>query len=287
MTERMFCYARRRLNPYLGVAQVVEGAAGRGVSIDGVNWEIQIRDSRPAGWGSLNKEKVSQAYFRFGVWSPSEGLAHFAVAPNVDPKQAQRMAATIIGEIASALPGLPFELGDAVECWLLDVDGKPLALLGSVRPGEPLPERMPRRWVAALPEVESQAQGAFAPLTAWVARRALPGPCWIKRDAKGNGILLNASKETSSFNEADFPDLLVGLRGCDDEKAITAHERLLESLAPRLLMLPLPENVRARIEVLAARQPTEMARFWRLYPAVCDPALLNSVRVQARLIESL
>ncbi|NWG31352.1 MAG: hypothetical protein HXY29_07650 [Rhodocyclaceae bacterium] len=49
-------------------------------------------------------------------------------------------------------------------------------------------------------------------------------------------------------------------------------------------MLPLSAATRARLEALAARQPSEMARFWRLYPAVCDRALLNTARVQAQLI---
>jgi hypothetical protein len=56
------CYAFRRLNPYLGVTQVVDGSHGRGVSVDGVNWELQLRMRLPAGGGFLNRGAVHNRY---------------------------------------------------------------------------------------------------------------------------------------------------------------------------------------------------------------------------------
>lgn len=68
-------HALRRLNPFLGVMQVVENAAGRALSVDGVNWEIQLRSTLPAGWGVLNRGRGENVFFRFGVWSRAEGMA--------------------------------------------------------------------------------------------------------------------------------------------------------------------------------------------------------------------
>ena len=46
----------------------------------------------------------------------------------------------------------------------------------------------------------------------------------------------------------------------------------------------LAPETRARLEALRPQQAVEMAHFYRLYPAVSDPALLNAVRVQAQLM---
>jgi hypothetical protein len=51
-------HAVRRLNPFRGIARVVEGADARATSTDGVNWELQILAERPAGWGSLNASRT-------------------------------------------------------------------------------------------------------------------------------------------------------------------------------------------------------------------------------------
>ena len=58
-------YAIRRVNPLLGVLQVIETAGGRAVSSNGVVWDIEIR----AEWGSLNQNKTQVAYYRYGLWS--------------------------------------------------------------------------------------------------------------------------------------------------------------------------------------------------------------------------
>lgn len=279
------CYAFRRLNPFLGTTQVIETALGRGVSVDGVNWEIQLEMRLPEGWGFLDRERSEMAYLRFGVWSQTEGLARFPPARNADPNEAERSAAALLQEIAAALPRLPFALIDTLECWLVDVMRRPLALIASLRPEDSLPERGPRRWLPLLPEVMRQSSDDFSPLTTWVAQQALPGPCWIRRDAKGNGTLaVGANGERKTFPAGDFTETLVSMEGCLEERVAGLHAHYLAVLAPRLLMLPLSAETRARLEVLAVRQPTEMARFWRLYPAVCDQSLLKTARVQAQLI---
>ena len=82
------CYSRRRLNPFRGVEQVIETAAGRAVSTDGFNWELQLYVARPPAWGSLNTTPQHDLA-RFGVWSEAEGMARFPRFPPglTDPAQ--------------------------------------------------------------------------------------------------------------------------------------------------------------------------------------------------------
>ncbi len=52
-------------------------------------------------------------------------------------------------------------------------------------------------------------------------------------------------------------------------------------------MLSLTAETRARLEPAAAQHADEVAKFFRLFPAVIDSVLMNSLRVQARLRQSL
>lgn len=278
------CHALRRLNPYLGVTQVIEIEAGRALSVDGLNWEIQVRAELPAGWGSLNRGRKESSYCRFAVWSAGEGFARFRTPPQLDRQAADRSADDLIAAIR-AVP-VPFALTDTVECWLIEaMRRKPLALLASRQPGMPLPDRVSRRWVAALntgDAVEPVPREQLASLENWIDQHALPACLWIQRDEEGAGTMLDAQGRATDqcFAATDFPELPIDLSECDN----TTSAAYVEWLAPRLLMLPLATETRARLEALAARQAVEVARFCRLYPAVCDPLLLNALRVQAQLM---
>lgn len=277
------CYALRRLNPYLGVTEVVDMAAGRALSVDGLNWEIQVRAALPAGWGSLNRGRTESSYCRFAIWSASEGMGRFRTPPQLDRQAAERAAEQLIAAIRAVQ--VPFQLADNLECWLIDaVRGKPLALIASREPDAPLPDRVARRWVAALNDGATLPHDRLASLENRVGNRALPAGQWVLRDATGAGTLLDTQGKVTNatWSAADFPELLIDLTGLEE----SAPDRYSEWLAPRLLMLPLVDDTRARLEALAARQPVAMARFCRLYPAVCDPARLNAVRVQAQLMET-
>ena len=48
-------YAIRRVNPFLGVLQVIETPGGRAISANGVVWDIEVLAERSGGWGSLNR----------------------------------------------------------------------------------------------------------------------------------------------------------------------------------------------------------------------------------------
>lgn len=266
------CHAVRRLSPFLGVTQVIELPAARALTTDGLNWELQMRVERAAGWGSLNGGRSVAGFCRYGAWSAEEGLACFPPPPQLDRAGASRCAAELIDLIAAAQ--LPFALSDTLECWLLDaVSGKPCALLHSQSGHAPLPERPSRRWCASVGEVVGIAQTRLSAMERQVSQAVMPGPVWIERQADGSGRSISGSSAT--FSPADFPELLLAI---EDESFIAWR-------APRLLMLPLSAERRSVLEALASAQPGEVDRFWRLYPCA-DAGWLNTMRVQARLMAS-
>jgi len=68
------CYAVRRLNPFLGVVQVVETPIGRASTANGLVWHIELLAEKPAGWGSLFADKAEKGWYLYGLWSEKQGL---------------------------------------------------------------------------------------------------------------------------------------------------------------------------------------------------------------------
>ena len=287
-------HALRRLNPFRGISRVVEGPDSRAISSDGNNWELQMRGERPAAWGSLNAGRMQTGYFRYGVWSAQEGLARYPVQwvrASPEPYRVDEVAARLVSALAdtpdAATEGGGVELSESCECWLLDAaSGQPLALLAAVEAAAAIPERVGSRWRAAPSDAESLAgfgRERVAALEQLVARRA-GAPAWFERNADGYGKKVGAG-DTPTLPANAFPELLLSEAWPPAERALVAA--YFDWLAPRLLMLPLAAGTRARLESAASAQPDEVARFFRLFPAVIDSVLMNSLRVQARLQQSL
>lgn len=280
-------HALRRLNPFRGISRVVDAADARAVSTDGVNWELQMLGQRPAGWGSLNAGRSETHHYRYGVWSAQEGLALYPGNRARDPSRTEDIARRLIAALAEAPDPGGVELSDACECWLLDAASRqPLALLGAVASAAEIPQRSASRWRAAPGDDESLAgfgRERAAALERLVAQRG-GGLAWFERTADGCGQEVGAGG-TAILPRDAFPELLL------DETWPAADRALVSAyvawLAPRLLMLPLAAATRARLEPAAAQRADEVAKFFRLFPAVVDSVLMNSLRVQARLQQSL
>ncbi len=292
------CYAERRINPFLGVVQVIESDLGRALSTDGSNWEIQLYAERSFGWGSLGVSRQTSLY-RYGVWSEQEGQACFPAPPQVDRELALSAARALIEAAQAAKAALPFPLRDGYERWLLDANAnrRPIALLEAVNGGEPLATSRAARWSCATGEGLALDAAVRSALEAQVRLRAGQAmrTQWFRREADGSGMAMAVTANmpgqlTQSFGgyflEADeFPELLL------QEEWEDAGERervalYVRTLAPRLLMLPLRHETRARLERVAATQALAVDRFHRLYPEVMDPALLLRLRVEAQLRRS-
>lgn len=306
MTVAASAYAVRRVNPFLGVTQVVELDIGRALSTDGVNWEIQLAVERPGGWGSLNRDRGERQFYRYGVWSNEEGLANFPVHPALDATALREAADTLIAATGERRSALPFPLADHFELWLLDdADGAPLALLATLSMQHLIPLRHPAAWSAAPAGVD----GFLAPsmighgpagdsarrprchldaVEELVQRRAGSSRRmqWFERRHDNAATLAGRSAGSKHQRpEVVLPELPLAEHWVQaaDEALVGDY---LAWLAPRLLTLPLSPLARARMERAAAANPTLVDRWYRLYPAIADVDLLNRVRVQARLMEA-
>jgi hypothetical protein len=288
-------YAERRINPFLGVIQVIENSSGRAISTDGVNWEIQLYAERPVGWGSLGTS-LRPCLYRHGVWSEQEGLACFPSPPHVQRDVAHATARALLEAVRAAREALPFPLHDHYERWLLDAsaDGRPLALLEAVKSSAKLALGRTPRWCCATRDAPGLATDLRLALEAQV--RARSGQAtrsqWFRREPDGSGLVLAARDlmpgqvcdDSGEYLRCatDFPELLLEEHWgnpLEQERA----ELYLASVAPRLLMLPLRSETRARLEQVAATQALAVDHFHRLYPEILDPALLIRLRVEARL----
>lgn len=288
-------YAVRRLNPFLGVLQVIESDQGRAISTDGVNWEIQLYGERSVGWGSLGSTKQLCLY-RHGVWSEREGLARFPSPPSVDRELAQAAAGILVDAALDARELVPFPLRDRYERWLLDggPEQRPIALLEAVNGAEPLAMGRVPRWSCATGEDALMDRDQRAALEAQVRARAgqTGRGQWFRREADGTGLAL-AAREAMPGQRSDacegrildaeaFPELLLW-EDWEDPGERERAATYLALIAPRLLMLPLRAATRGRVERLAASQALAVDHFHRLYPRVVDAALLVRLRVEAQL----
>jgi hypothetical protein len=280
-------YALRRLNPYRGITRVVELAEARAVSTDGSNWELQVLTERPVGWGSLNLGRVETLYYRYGVWSAEEGVARYPMHPALERQRLHRAAESLVEILAAASANEAEEREDRFECWLLDAaDQRPLALLAAVASAEAIPAHVSSRWHAAPDDAASLAglgRERAEALERAVTRRS-GSHAWFRRMDDGGGQKVGTG-DTAAMRAEAFPELLLS-ESWPDAGTAAAVAAYIEWLAPRLLMLPLAQATRARLERAAAAQADAVAQFFRLYPAVADTQLMNALRVQARLNQS-
>ena len=123
MTEERY-FSQRRLNPYRGVVQVAAAGRAEARSQDGLTWHLRADDGH--GWVRP-----------VGVWVEGEGLR-----AGVGERFPEVLAAL------ADRPALPFPMADSAELWLLDkATGRPLALLNTGRPDEPLHAVPELEWI--------------------------------------------------------------------------------------------------------------------------------------------
>ncbi len=300
------CFAVRRLNPFLGVVEAVETPNARALSVDGATWQLQILAERPEHtWGSLNQRAAVKQFFGFGVWHPDNGVSRVPVNPVLDVGAMLAAAQTLVSAIPAVLGQLPFPLADRHELWLLDRDRQPLALLASTTEARFIEVIEPQAWQATLPAgtpfVSSALTDQGISVRAHGSRRfhaqilekqvrdqaaAPPAMQWYLRDAGGAGRPLSDAQlptTAEALDAAVFP--VAGVRTeWQDEAQHRLMEDYLDWLAPRLLTLPaLPHTLRERLEQAARSQAELVDATYRLYPKIVNPAVIDAVRVEAKL----
>ncbi len=303
------CYSVRRLNPFLGVVQVMAADDSRALSLDGKNWEIQIRAELPGDtWGGISMAPPSVRFLRFGVWSPSQGLRKVPANPLLDLTKMIPMADDLILALEERYNQIPFVLADRFEYWLLEARNRyPLALLSSAIDESQLVVPTSPSWIAshsgtqdfslaktkpqkpAHPRGADQHQNMSAVERLVRIRNGDAGACWIERDASGIGKTLdvNVDKRSAiplSTIDADlFPPLLLQSKW-EEPQHQTLISAYLDWLSPYLLTLQhLRDDIRGNLEVAAQRRATLVNNIWRLYPRVVDHGTIDRARVEARI----
>lgn len=273
-------YARRRVNPYKGVVQVVDVGDATAHSFDGWRWHLRADD----GYGLMRP---------VGVWEEGEGLR--AGQPGVAP---DLMAAL------ETRPALPFAFFDTWELWLLHREtGLPLALIGTARASEPRGIPQALQWhgfvqgytgfrsPALARKERAGAEVSHRDMLARIVNQAARPHAmaqWFHRGQSGAGEGAGGARLPHEWRERSlppdaFPELLVqeNLNSRLEQSVIADYHACL---APLLLLWPrLSDGTRDRLESLACDKPRWLARLYRLLPRVMDPARLNAALVAARL----
>ncbi len=255
MSESIRYFARRILNPFRGVAQFVEVEGASAVSRDGLTWHLYGNDAH--GWMRP-----------IGVWESERGQTR-----GIDLPSTLRTA-------LKGMPALPFAADDVAECWLLDAEGAPLALLASASQPDDFAvgEAIDLFW---RPFVETYT-GFNSPALLEAGISQTGHANWL---AQAINARAGAPRRVRWFASGEVRDLLVSPgNNLLEYSVITDYHA---HLAPLLLSCAgLEGSDRARLEAAAFTNPEACARAFRLWPQVLDHTRLQAACVAARLMNT-
>ena len=285
-------YAIRRVNPFLGVMQVIEAEQGRALSCNGVVWEILVRathvNHQVNTLASPRCDNPKKTFYRFGMWSLDYGLMKRANSPAADQDyfELASKCETLIEHVQAHYHRLPFTLEDSLELWLFDNDAeRPLALLASLRPGASMPSPEPKLWASCIGPGGSPGQRRFpqaCELEIQVSQRAGVDikKYWVKRLPGGDGLLEHSGHTLAADR---FPVLLLDEHWANEDEQQRARE-YIKWISPSLLTLQhLDSDTRSRIEKNLNLQAVSIEHHWHLYPEVINQQLLTAARVQSQI----
>ncbi len=290
------CYAQRLLNPYRGTMHTIRYEAAEAVTLDGVHWDIYVANDTLLEGLQANAQITD---IRFGAWSARHGLKRGPIYPSEDFQRMEEMGAIVYQYLTQVHRRVPFPFRDRYEFWLLDDQGRPLALLHSVVNEDEMDLDLPLEWRAGYvvrerftsDAVGEMGMAASDYLGRHVNNRAGPRPAgqWLRREADGSGTGLAATApglQGRRLPRQAFPPLLLAVDWMDED-----HRRLAEDFhawqAPWLLALPdLERPLRARLEQQARRQAAMVERLHRLYPETVDRKTIDAAIVESLLCRS-
>lgn len=308
-TNSYSCYSIRRLNPFLGVLQVIATAESRAISSDGVDWEIEILAERPHDtWGAPSPVKRKLQFLRFGVWNRADGLSRVPANPLLDLTKMLNEANRVVELLRVESARIPFRLNDRFELWLLDnEDRMPHALLASTTEIRNISSFSETHWVCSNKEFQSNHTERLREMQSdpidplpnkhylemIVRQRTSQGlQRWFKRTVDECGEPLQSELEKESISRpgqlpADAFPLLLLNSSWDGSLPAAVVSDYHSWLSPYLLTLQnLPDNLRSTLEQKAAEQAVAVNACWRLYPKIINKKIIDAARVEARLRQS-
>lgn len=275
-------YSQRLLSPYFGQVQIAESERARALTIDGQIWEIQFLHAGNGGLNGPNNntQGIHHRYRRAASISDSD-IRQNKIGSIADKEQVvDERILELTGFLATV--SLPFPAADRFEYWLLDgKEQSPLALIFSCRDSEQMNAYPSRPEWTALPAAvmpikitEDEKSRSSAPVNYRFERLV----------AERAGYNPKAKWFTRQYSEDEyFPPLMVR-EDWQEEEGIDLCQRYLKRQSPRLLMLhDLNRELRRQLENNARSNALEVERFCQLYPEIVDQALINTIRVEAKL----
>ncbi len=269
--------------PFSGQMQIVESERARALTLDSQTWEIQFLHSLNDASNSNNKPQDAKRYFRVAMIKDSD-IREKSISSLQDQEDDNATIDERIIELIEylATANLPFPAKDIFEYGLLDAkDQSPLALIYSCTE-ESQKKTFPERaeWTALPAAVmpidrsEEEISREYAPINYQVERLVADRAGFY---AKAQWFMRQNTPDES------FPTLLLRQDWQDNENAELC-QRYLQRQSPRLLMLHgLSQEERSKLEVSARKYALEVERFYKLYPEIADQALIDAIRVEARL----
>jgi hypothetical protein len=290
-------HAVRLLNPFRGVMNIIEYKGAEAVTIDGINWDIYVKDM------SLTRDMEQSpdmliTEIRFGHWSQASGLRRGPIYPSEDFNAMEQQGLVVYEYLLQHAQQAPFPLTDDFELWLLDQNDQPLALLGSSFAADRLYYDLPLSWTAGMAckdffahrQNDNNTQQPFTRMLESTVKSMAgksPQAQWFHRQHEISiglrGIELTESLEGRELDNDYFPEFFIPeVIQTDIDDFI--FEDYLDFLAPYLLTLPtLTVQQRTRFEQEAAKQALCVERLHHLYPAIQQQKFINSARIEARL----
>jgi hypothetical protein len=273
-------YSLRRVNPYLGMIQVIDTGAVRAYSSTGERWQPR------------------RVFDTGQFWTASEASHHcgFELLPR------NALLAAI-----HERPILPFPQRDRYELWLLHREsGQPLALLRTCFWEHEREEVADPTWRPFMPG-RAHFQVAFLPRSRGAmpdarhcqaeleqlinfAARPQPGTQWFLRQEDGSGLgldglRLDPARVGRRLPVDSFPELLVDEDHWPESWQADLVRAFHDSLAPQLLVHQrLSATTRARLEQAAQRTPQRLLDTYRMIPELLDAEGMTVAMVTARLM---